>query len=126
MTFILPQVCRDESLSWEYDAAADASHLITISTPVDSMSSAVLPALKEILSAKLDVLVFCDIGMEPMTFLLAFERSAPVQVKMNKCVDTALSLYRQSHRFKKMMLRLCSGAIRSHLAYPIRLTIMCQ
>ena len=34
---------------------------------------------KQIEEEKLDMLIFCDIGMAPDTFLLAFSRLAPVQ-----------------------------------------------
>jgi predicted O-linked N-acetylglucosamine transferase (SPINDLY family) len=60
----------DDETAKEIAAAADRHILL----PMD------LPAARQIVAnAKLDILFFTDIGMEPFTYFLAFSRLAPVQ-----------------------------------------------
>jgi hypothetical protein len=41
---------------------------------------------KAIRSAKLDVLIYPEVGIDPVTYYLSFARLAPVQVNEDKCV----------------------------------------
>jgi predicted O-linked N-acetylglucosamine transferase (SPINDLY family) len=60
----------DDETAKEIAAAADRHILL----PMD------LPAARQIVAnAKLDILFFTDVGMEPFTYFLAFSRLAPVQ-----------------------------------------------
>jgi protein O-GlcNAc transferase len=52
---------------------AEADSVITLPMNLDA-------AQQMISEARLDVLVYCDIGMEPLTYFLAFARLAPVQI----------------------------------------------
>ncbi len=59
----------------------------------DADSAVILPvdlsaARQRIADEKLDVLVYTDIGMEPMTYFLAFARLAPVQAVLGGHPDT--------------------------------------
>lgn len=53
------------------------------------LSSSVAESQAQLAAAELDVLVFCDIGMHPHTFFLAFGRYAPVQVNTWGHSDTS-------------------------------------
>ena len=57
-----------------YYAAADHAAILSLGRAADgqpspSSAEAVAPAARELAEAQLDVLVFCDIGMEPFTYV---------------------------------------------------------
>lgn len=66
--FTLPRA--DDGVRAEIRAAADA--FVELPMALD-------PARRVIAEAKLDILVFTDIGMDPFTYFLGFSRLAPVQ-----------------------------------------------
>jgi hypothetical protein len=68
---------RDDSLTLDFDAAADVTHIVDLGVDSESDQKAVIATLA---GARLDAVVFCDIGMDPATYLLAFNRYAKVQV----------------------------------------------
>jgi predicted O-linked N-acetylglucosamine transferase (SPINDLY family) len=55
------------------EIAATADHAIRLAGPLDSIR-------RTIADARLDILYYPDIGMEPTTYFLAFARLAPVQI----------------------------------------------
>ena len=80
LLLLLFQLNRDETMTLDFDAAADKTHIITLEGGETSMAGAMGSAISTIQSANLNVLVFCDIGMEPATYFLALHRIVPTQV----------------------------------------------
>jgi len=68
---------RDDSLSLDFVAAADFTHIVDLRGTADSDKKA---AISTLASSQLDALVFCDIGMDPATYFLAFNRYSKVQI----------------------------------------------
>lgn len=81
----LLQLNRDETMTLDFDAAADKTHIMTLDGGKTSMAGAMGPAVSTVQSANLNVLVFCDIGMEPATYFLALHRIVPTQVGPREC-----------------------------------------
>ena len=74
---------RRDDVSRRIDAAAD--HVIDLPGPLAQAQEAIA-------DARLDVLLYTDIGMEPITYFLAFSRLAPAQfVTWGHPVTTGLS-----------------------------------
>lgn len=69
LVILRPSGRRDE-ISRRIDAAAD--HVVDLPGPLAQAQQAIA-------DARLDVLLYTDIGMEPITYFLAFSRLAPVQ-----------------------------------------------
>ncbi len=65
------QIGRQDDTAREIAATAD--HCISLSGPLDSIR-------QTIADARLDIIYYPDIGMEPTTYFLAFARLAPVQI----------------------------------------------
>ena len=65
----------------DFEDAADATHILAIDIGAANSTIGAMAAATAIISAaQLDVLVFCDIGMEPASYFLAFQRYASVQI----------------------------------------------
>jgi len=68
----------DEYFSRDFDKAADQVVPLSIGSSQDP-TSALAEAREALATASLDVLVWCDVGMDPATYYLALQRAAPIQ-----------------------------------------------
>jgi protein O-GlcNAc transferase len=71
------QLNRDETLTLNFDSAADKTYIVSMDSTDGNSEPQAVSVVK---AAMLDILVFCDIGMEPATYFLASQRLVPIQI----------------------------------------------
>ncbi len=67
-------------MTLDFELAADEVHVLVVNDAAPNMSEAMKAATSTLLAAQIDILVYCDIGLEPVSYYLAFQRISRVQV----------------------------------------------